>query len=117
MGEKDYTEHRPWGYYTILAEEPDHKVKRVVVYPGKRLSMQRHRLRTEHWYVITGEGAVILDGASILLRPGDSLDIPRGAVHRLENTGTVGFAIVEVQTGEYFGEDDIERIEDDYGRS
>jgi len=117
MGEKDYTEHRPWGYYTILAEEPDHKVKRVVVYPGKRLSMQRHRLRTEHWYVITGEGAVTLDGASILLHPGDSLDIPRGAVHRLENTGTVGFAIVEVQTGEYFGEDDIERIEDDYGRS
>ena len=117
MTENVYTEHRPWGYFIVLADEPDHKVKRVVVHPGKRLSLQRHRLRSEHWYVIAGEGAVTLDGASILLRPGDSLNIPRGAVHRIENAGMVDFSIVEVQTGEYFGEDDIERIEDDYGRS
>jgi mannose-6-phosphate isomerase-like protein (cupin superfamily) len=116
MTDNGYTEHRPWGYYTILADEPDHKVKRVVVHPGKRLSLQRHRKRREHWYVITGEGAVTLDGASVPLRPGDSIDIPRGALHRLENNGSVDFAIVEVQTGDYFGEDDIERIEDDYGR-
>lgn len=110
-------EHRPWGYYIVLADEPDHKVKRVVVHPGQRLSLQRHRRRSEHWYVINGEAIATIEGKPVVLRPGDAMDIPRGALHRLENPGSVDFAIVEVQTGDYFGEDDIERIEDDYGRS
>jgi len=110
-------EHRPWGYYIVLADEPDHKVKRVVIHPGQRLSLQRHRRRSEHWYVINGEAIATIEGKPVVLRPGDAMDIPRGALHRLENPGSVDFAIVEVQTGDYFGEDDIERIEDDYGRS
>ncbi|OHE22028.1 MAG: mannose-6-phosphate isomerase [Syntrophobacterales bacterium RBG_19FT_COMBO_59_10] len=110
------TDHRPWGHYTVLADEPDHKVKRICVYPGKRLSLQRHRRRAEHWYLLYGEAVVTLDGKEIPLRGGQSVDIPRGAAHRLLNAGKMEAAFIEVQTGEYFGEDDIERIEDDYGR-
>jgi len=110
------TDHRPWGHYTVLADEPDHKVKRICVYPEKRLSLQRHRRRTEHWYLLHGEAVVTLDGKEIPLRGGQSVDIPRGAAHRLFNAGKKEAAFIEVQTGEYFGEDDIERIEDDYGR-
>jgi mannose-6-phosphate isomerase len=110
------TDHRPWGYYTVLADEPDHKVKRIVVYPGKRLSLQRHRRRAEHWYLLAGEAVVTLDGREIPFRRGEALDIPRGAAHRLQNTGAAEAAFIEVQTGEYFGEDDIERLADDYGR-
>lgn len=110
------TDHRPWGYYTVLADEEDHKVKRIVVYPGKRFSLQRHRLRTEHWYLLTGEAIVTLDGREITLRKGEMVDIPCGAAHRLQNTGGAEAAFIEVQTGEYFGEDDIERLADDYGR-
>jgi len=110
------TDHRPWGYYTVLADQPDHKVKRICVYPGKRLSLQCHRRRAEHWYLLSGEAVVTLDGKEILLRDGQSVDIPRGAAHRLFNAGKTDAALIEVQTGEYFGEDDIERIEDDYGR-
>jgi len=110
------TDHRPWGYYTILADEADHKVKRIVVYPGKRLSLQRHRRRAEHWYLIAGEALVTLDGREIPFRKGEAIDIPRGAAHRLRNTGAVEAAFIEVQTGEYFEEDDIQRLADDYGR-
>jgi len=110
------TDHRPWGYYTVLADEPDHKVKRICVYPGKRLSLQRHRCRAEHWYLLSGEAVVTLDGKEIPLRGRQSIDIPRGAAHRLFNAGKTEAAFIEVQTGEYFGEDDIERIADDYGR-
>ena len=110
------TDHRPWGYYTVLADEPDHKVKRICVYPLNRLSLQRHRRRAEHWYLLYGEAVVTLDGKEIPLRGGQSVDIPRGAAHRLLNAGKTEAAFIEVQTGEYFGEDDIERIEDDYGR-
>jgi len=110
------TDHRPWGHYTVLADEPDHKVKRICVYPGKRLSLQRHHRRAEHWYLLCGEAVVTLDGKEIPLKGGQSMDIPRGAAHRLFNAGKTEAAFIEVQTGEYFGEDDIERIEDDYGR-
>jgi len=113
MGERD---HRPWGHFTVLADEADHKVKRIVVYPGKRLSLQRHRSRAEHWYLIAGEAAVTLDGREIPLRQGEAIDIPRGAAHRLLNTGVEEATFIEVQTGDYFGEDDIERLADDYGR-
>ena len=110
------TDHRPWGYYIVLADEADHKVKRIVVYPGMRFSLQRHRRRTEHWYLLTGEALVTLDGREITLHQGEAVDIPCGAAHRLHNTGGTEAAFIEVQTGEYFGEDDIERLADDYGR-
>jgi len=110
------TDHRPWGYYTVLADEVDHKVKRIVVYPGKRFSLQRHKRRSEHWYLLEGEVIVTLDGREITLHKGQMVDIPCGAAHRLQNVCTTEAAFIEVQTGEYFGEDDIERLADDYGR-
>lgn len=110
-------DQRPWGNYQVLADEPDHKVKRIVVYPGKRLSLQRHRQRAEHWYLIAGQGLVTRDREEISLSAGEAVDIPRGARHRLENTGPLEVVFIEVQTGDYFGEDDIERFEDDYGRA
>ncbi|MBN2438961.1 MAG: phosphomannose isomerase type II C-terminal cupin domain [Deltaproteobacteria bacterium] len=110
------TDHRPWGYYTVLAEEPDCKVKRICVLPGKRLSLQRHRRRGEHWCLVRGKAVVTLEDREITLRPGDAVDIPCGAAHRFRNTGKDDAVFIEVQTGEYFGEDDIERIADDYGR-
>jgi len=113
----DLTDHRPWGYFIILSDEPDHKVKRIVVYPGKRLSLQRHGHRSEHWFVISGEILATVGNDVIHLQAGESIDIPLGAVHRLENPGTVEAIFVEIQRGDYFGEDDIERLEDDFGRA
>lgn len=109
-------EHRPWGYYEVLSHQPDHKVKRITVYPGKRLSLQRHRKRDEHWHIISGNAIVTLDSEELRLEKGQSVDIPRGAAHRVENRGADNAVFIEVQTGQYFGEDDIERLEDDYGR-
>ena len=110
-------DHRPWGYYRVLADESDHKVKRIVVYPGKRLSLQRHRHRKEHWYILSGEALVTRDEEKISLSSGMAVDIPMGAVHRIENVGEGPVTFIEVQTGTYFGEDDIERLEDDFGRA
>jgi len=110
-------EHRPWGYYVVLADEPDHKVKRLVVYPGKRLSLQRHRHRSEHWFVLEGEAMVVQDDEEVRMLPGQSIEIPKGCWHRIRNPGMENLAIIEVQTGEYFGEEDIERKEDDFGRA
>jgi len=110
-------DHRPWGYYQVLADEPDHKVKRIVVYPGKRLSLQRHGLREEHWYLLSGQALVTRNQDKIQLKKGEAVDIPQGAVHRIENIGSSNVTFIEVQSGEYFGEDDIERLEDDFGRS
>ena len=110
-------DHRPWGYYQVLSDEEDHKVKRIVVYPGQRLSLQRHWRRSEHWYVIKGKAAVTLNDQEIALREGEAVDIPRETWHRVMNTGNENMAFIEVQTGDYFGEDDIERREDDYGRA
>ena len=109
-------DHRPWGYYRVLADEPDHKVKRIVVYGGKRLSLQRHQKRQEHWYLLSGEGLVTRGEEQIPLTAGQSVDIPQGALHRMENSGQEEVVFIEVQQGSYFGEDDIERIEDDFGR-
>ena len=111
------TYQRPWGYYTVLADETDHKVKRIIVYPGQRLSLQKHKQRAEHWFVLSGEGIVTLDGKRLNKKGGESVEIPRGSVHRIENQGTADLSFIEVQTGDYFGEDDIERMEDDYGRN
>ena len=88
-----------------------------MVYPGKRLSLQRHRQRAEHWYLIAGQGLVTRDREAISLTAGEAVDIPRGARHRIENLGPLDVVFIEVQTGDYFGEDDIERFEDDYGRA
>ncbi len=109
-------EHRPWGYYVVLTDAPTHKVKRLVVHPGKRLSLQWHRRRSEHWFVVEGEAQVIQDDEEIRMLPGQSIEIPTGCAHRIRNPGAQNLTIIEVQTGEYFGEDDIERLEDDFGR-
>lgn len=109
-------EERPWGYYKVLSDEKDHKVKRIVIYPGRRLSLQRHRLRSEHWFILSGEGIVTLDDAETPVKTGQSIDIPRHSLHRIRNSGQADLAIIEVQSGNDFSEDDIERIEDDYGR-
>ena len=107
---------RPWGEYVVLADEPDHKVKRITVSPGKRLSLQRHQRRLEHWYFIAGEGLVTLGNEEIRVAAGHSIDIPLRTIHRVANTATEPLVFIEVQRGEYFGEDDIERFADDFGR-
>ncbi len=107
---------RPWGFYEVLVDEPGYKVKRITVFPGKRLSLQRHRLRAEHWFIVSGEGIITLHGEQMIRQAGQAIDITRGALHRIENAGEKEMVFIEIQTGEYFGEDDIERYEDDYGR-
>jgi mannose-6-phosphate isomerase len=109
-------DERPWGSYTVVADEDDHKVKTLVVLPGQRLSYQRHARRAEHWFVVRGHGSVTLDGREVPVGPGTAVDVPTGAAHRITNTGDEPLLFVEVQHGEYFGEDDIVRLEDDYGR-
>ncbi len=109
-------DHRPWGWYRVLADEPDHKVKRIVVYPGQRLSLQRHQRRSEHWYFVQGKAVVTRNEEEIPVHEGISVDIPVGSWHRISNPGREDAVLIEVQTGAYFGEDDIERAEDDYGR-
>jgi mannose-6-phosphate isomerase len=115
---QDNDGQRPWGYFEILSDDMvDHKVKRITVWPGKRLSLQWHQKRREHWIVIAGTALVTLDGMEIQLSASNSIDIPHKSHHRVENIGTVPLVLIEVQQGEYFGEDDIVRVEDDFGRS
>ncbi len=108
---------RPWGYFEVLAEDDLCKIKRIVVAPRGTLSLQRHREREEHWYLLAGEGVVTLNGVSRLLKAGDSIDIGRGAAHRLGNPGSGEIILIEIQRGESFDEDDIERLADEYGRA
>lgn len=110
------TAYRPWGSYTVLEEGERYKIKRLTVLPGKRLSLQRHYHRSEHWVVVGGTAKVKVGDKELLLRPGESTFIPAGVVHRLENPGKVVLEIIETQIGEYLGEDDIERFQDDFGR-
>ena len=112
----DRENYRPWGFYLILEDQPEHKVKRIHVYPEQRLSYQKHRRRSEHWMVIQGTAVVTLDGEDITLTSGQAVDIPVGTAHRVRNPAEDPMEFIEVQTGDYFGEDDIIRIEDDYGR-
>ena len=107
---------RPWGRYEVLQESASHKVKCIRVYPGKRLSYQRHQKRAEHWFIVSGEADVTIDGVVSRLGPRDSVEVGVGVLHRIHNVGTTDVIFVEVQTGTYFGEDDIERVEDDFGR-
>ena len=110
------TAYRPWGAYTVLEERERYKIKRLTVLPGKRLSLQRHYHRSEHWVVVKGTAKVKIGEKELLLRPGESTFIPAGVVHRLENPGKVVLEVIETQIGEYLGEDDIERFQDDFGR-
>ena len=107
---------RPWGRYEVLQEGATYKVKSIHVNPGKRLSYQRHQKRSEHWYVTDGSGEVTLDGKVQMVSRGSIIEIPQGMLHRISNTGDRELIFIEVQTGSYFGEDDIERVEDDFGR-
>ena len=111
-------DERPWGSFTVLDEGENYKVKRIEVLPEKRLSYQRHSRRAEHWYVVTGTAKVTLNGVDVLVKTGESVDIGIGDAHRVENPdGSVKLVFIETQTGDYFGEDDIERLQDDFGRS
>jgi mannose-6-phosphate isomerase len=113
IGESDA---RPWGTYLVLDDEVGHKVKRITVRPGRRLSYQRHSCRSEHWFVVLGTGVVTLDGEAISVGTGVAIDVPAGTAHRIHNTGDDDLVFIEVQHGDYFGEDDIVRLDDDYGR-
>lgn len=106
----------PWGKWEVLLDEPDYKVKRITVLPGKRLSYQKHFKRKEHWMIVEGKAVVTLDGKEICLEKGETVDIPQEAAHRIANRGDELMTFIEIQQGEYFGEDDIIRLEDDYGR-
>ena len=110
-------EERPWGRWDTLHEEPGFKVKRLLVKPGQRLSYQTHARRSERWTVAKGAALVILDGKEVRLPLGGMLEVPLGAAHRLTNPGTEDLVVVEVQFGDYLGEDDIVRLSDDYGRT
>lgn len=109
--------HRPWGSYQSVDNGARHQVKRIVVKPGGRLSLQKHHHRAEHWIVVRGAARVTVDETVKTVHENESIYIPMGAVHRLENPGKIMLELIEVQTGSYLGEDDIIRIEDDYQRS
>lgn len=110
-------EQRPWGSFTVLDEGDNYKVKRIEVLPGKRLSYQRHSRRAEHWYVVHGTAKVTLNGKEILVKKGETVDIAAEDAHRVENPDPSELLVfVEIQSGEYFGEDDIVRLDDDFGR-
>jgi mannose-6-phosphate isomerase len=114
---KDEGAERPWGNYVTLSEAHDHKVKRITVRPGSRLSYQRHQHRSEHWFVVSGSGIVVRDGEEKAVRVGSAVDIRTGSLHRMQNVGRDDLIFIEVQLGTYLGEDDIERLEDDFGRA
>lgn len=107
---------RPWGSFTVLDEGEGYKVKRIEVLPGKRLSYQKHAQRAEHWFVVQGSAKVTLDGEEIILKMGETVDISVGTAHRVENPGNELTIFIEIQQGDYLGEDDIVRLEDDFGR-
>jgi mannose-1-phosphate guanylyltransferase/mannose-6-phosphate isomerase len=108
---------RPWGWYETVFEAPGQKIKRIGVHPGQQLSLQRHRQRAEHWVVVQGTAHVTLGEQAFDLTVGQHCDIALGQVHRIGNRTQTPVEIVEVQFGSYLGEDDIERLQDDYGRS
>jgi mannose-6-phosphate isomerase-like protein (cupin superfamily) len=107
---------RPWGGYIVLSDEHDHKVKRITVRPGRRTSYQRHLRRAEHWFFLRGRGIATVEEERREVGAGATVDVGVGCLHRVENLGSDDLVFVEVQHGEYFGEDDIIRVADDYGR-
>lgn len=111
-------DQRPWGSFTILDEGDDYKVKRIEVLPGKRLSYQRHTRRSEHWFIVRGTAKVTLNGVETLVNTFETVDIAVSDAHRVENPSENELLVfIETQTGDYFGEDDIVRLEDDFGRA
>lgn len=118
MDQSPIHDERPWGRFHVLDEGDIYKVKRIEVFPGKRLSYQRHARRAEHWYIVRGTAKITLNGVEILVKSSESVEIAAGDAHRVENVSPAEpLVFIEVQTGDYFGEDDIERLEDDFGRS
>lgn len=109
-------DERPWGSFTVLDEGAGFKVKRIEVLSGKRLSYQKHAQRAEHWFVVSGTAKVTLDGDEIIKTAGEAIDIGVGTAHRVENPGNELLVFIEVQQGNYLGEDDIVRLQDDFGR-
>jgi mannose-6-phosphate isomerase len=109
-------EERPWGNYTVLYTDETCQVKKLVVKPGKRISLQSHKFRAEHWFIVSGQGTAELDGKEIKVGPGDSIDVPVGAKHRISSSEGYSLVFVEVQTGSSFAEEDIVRYDDDFGR-
>ena len=107
---------RPWGTYTVLEENRSYKIKRIEVKPGQRLSLQKHHHRSEHWIVVSGTARVTCGEKEFDVNVNESTFIPIGICHRLENPGVIPLTIIEVQSGEYLGEDDIVRFQDDYQR-
>lgn len=116
LTETHLTVHRPWGTYTVLEERANFKIKRIVVNPGAKLSMQMHQHRSEHWVVVSGVAKITNGERELLLKENESTYIPKNNHHRLENAGSEPLSIIEVQCGDYVGEDDIVRFEDNYGR-
>ncbi len=110
-------DRRPWGSFTVLDEGDGFKVKRIEVLPGKRLSYQKHAQRAEHWVVVKGTAKVTLDDQDVILTTGEAIDIAIGSAHRVENPGADTLVFIEVQKGNYLGEDDIVRLQDDFGRA
>tara|TARA_B100001057_G_C22658859_1_gene875147 strand:+ start:517 stop:867 length:351 start_codon:yes stop_codon:yes gene_type:complete len=110
------SEKRPWGHFLVIHDEPSYKLKRIEVNPGGRLSYQYHNKRSEAWTIVNGMGCITLDGVEKDYSKGETILIPQGAKHRIENIGSDKLIFIEVQTGSYFGEDDIIRVEDDYNR-
>lgn len=110
------TAYRPWGSYSVLLDAQNYKIKKIVVKPKKRLSLQKHFHRSEHWIVVSGSAIVTLGDKEFFLKANESTYIPMGQIHRLENPGKIDLVMIEVQVGEYLGEDDIVRIEDDFNR-
>jgi mannose-6-phosphate isomerase len=110
-------DRRPWGTFTVLDEAEGFKVKRIEVLPGKRLSYQKHFQRAEHWVVVQGTAKVTLDDREIIVEAGEAIDIAIGAAHRVENPSKETLVFIEVQRGGYLGEDDIVRLQDDFGRA
>jgi mannose-1-phosphate guanylyltransferase/mannose-1-phosphate guanylyltransferase/mannose-6-phosphate isomerase len=108
--------YRPWGFYESLIQGDRFQVKRIVVTPGAKLSLQKHYHRAEHWVVVAGSALVTRDAETVLLRENESIYLPLGCVHRMENPGRIPLTLIEVQSGSYLGEDDIVRYEDTYGR-
>jgi mannose-6-phosphate isomerase len=111
------TELRPWGSFTILEEGRGYKIKRIEVNPGHRLSLQMHHHRSEHWIVVVGTARVTCGDQEIILSSNQSTYVPQCTTHRLENPGVIPLVLIEVQNGEYLGEDDIVRFQDDYSRA
>jgi mannose-6-phosphate isomerase len=112
----DPPERRPWGEFSVLSDAADHKVKRLTVTAGCRLSYQTHAHRSEHWFIVSGAGIATVDGVDRPIGAGSCVDVPVGSAHRVACTGPEDLVLIEVQHGESFEEDDIVRLDDDYGR-